>query len=82
MDSDVFCLMFHGFGPGGPFPHLFSAQIKRTISILVGRLNLASHHTKHERRTPLRTHLLKFLLNILSRCCIELCLRWPWLLGH
>eukprot|EP00434_Breviolum_minutum_P021030 symbB.v1.2.018553.t1/scaffold1483.1/size116006/2 len=39
----------------------------RTIPVLLGRLNLASHFTTHERRTPLRTHLLKFLLNILSR---------------
>jgi len=38
----------------------------RTIPVLLGRLNLASHFTTHERRTPLRTHLLKFLLNILS----------------
>eukprot|EP00913_Durusdinium_trenchii_P027592 g25880.t1 len=39
----------------------------RTIPVLLGRLNLTSHYTLHERRTPLRTHLLKFLLNILSR---------------
>ncbi|CAK8986357.1 unnamed protein product [Durusdinium trenchii] len=38
----------------------------RTIPVLLGRLNLTSHYTLHERRTPLRTHLLKFLLNILS----------------
>lgn len=38
----------------------------RTIPLLLGRLNLSSPLSTHERRTPLRTHLLKFLLNILS----------------
>lgn len=38
----------------------------RTIPLLLGRLNLSSPLSNHERRTPLRTHLLKFLLNILS----------------
>eukprot|EP00439_Symbiodinium_sp_Y106_P077786 s565_g16.t1 len=39
----------------------------RTIHIVLSRLDLASHYSLHERRTPIRTHLLKFLLNVLSR---------------
>jgi len=38
----------------------------RTIHIVLSRLDLASHYSLHERRTPIRTHLLKFLLNVLS----------------
>eukprot|EP00927_Polykrikos_kofoidii_P060814 TRINITY_DN55721_c0_g1_i1.p1 TRINITY_DN55721_c0_g1~~TRINITY_DN55721_c0_g1_i1.p1 ORF type:complete len:1131 (+),score=193.61 TRINITY_DN55721_c0_g1_i1:235-3393(+) len=38
----------------------------RTVPYLLGRLDVSSHHTLHEHRTPMRTHLWKFLLNVLS----------------
>lgn len=38
----------------------------RTIHTVLARLDLTSHYSLHERRTPIRTHLLKFLLNVLS----------------
>eukprot|EP00929_Paragymnodinium_shiwhaense_P035409 TRINITY_DN19114_c0_g1_i1.p1 TRINITY_DN19114_c0_g1~~TRINITY_DN19114_c0_g1_i1.p1 ORF type:complete len:1111 (-),score=244.58 TRINITY_DN19114_c0_g1_i1:152-3484(-) len=38
----------------------------RTIPYLLGRLDVSSHHSQHEHRTPMRTHLWKFLLNVVS----------------
>lgn len=38
----------------------------RTVSYLLSRLDVSSHHTLHEHRTPMRTHLWKLLLNVLS----------------
>jgi len=38
----------------------------RTVMYLLSRLDVASHHSLHEHRTPMRTHLWKFLLNVLS----------------
>lgn len=38
----------------------------RTVPHLLSRLDVSSHHTLHEHRTPMRTHLWKFLLNVLS----------------
>lgn len=38
----------------------------RTVPYLLGRLDVSSHHSLHEHRTPMRTHLWKFLLNVLS----------------
>lgn len=38
----------------------------RTIPFILHRLDLESHYSLHEHRTPLRAHLCKFLLNILS----------------
>ncbi|CAE8694667.1 unnamed protein product, partial [Polarella glacialis] len=39
----------------------------RTVVHLLGRLDIASHHSLHEHRTPMRTHVWKFLLNVISR---------------
>jgi hypothetical protein len=38
----------------------------RTVSYLLCRLDVSSHHSLHEHRTPMRTHLWKLLLNVLS----------------
>lgn len=38
----------------------------RTVVYLISRLDVSSHHSLHEHRTPMRTHLWKFLLNVLS----------------
>lgn len=38
----------------------------RTVSYLLSRLDVSSHHSLHEHRTPMRTHLWKLLLNVLS----------------
>eukprot|EP00931_Biecheleriopsis_adriatica_P054977 TRINITY_DN32414_c0_g1_i1.p1 TRINITY_DN32414_c0_g1~~TRINITY_DN32414_c0_g1_i1.p1 ORF type:complete len:986 (+),score=223.21 TRINITY_DN32414_c0_g1_i1:52-2958(+) len=38
----------------------------RIVPLLLGRLDLASHHSLHEHRTPMRTHLWKLLLNVIS----------------
>jgi len=38
----------------------------RSVVYLLSRLDVSSHHSQHEHRTPLRTHLWKFLLNVLS----------------
>lgn len=38
----------------------------RTVPYILSRLDVSSHHSLHEHRTPMRTHLWKFLLNVLS----------------
>jgi len=38
----------------------------RTVPHVLSRLDVSSHHSLHEHRTPMRTHLWKFLLNVLS----------------
>jgi len=38
----------------------------RTVPHLLSRLDVSSHHSLHEHRTPMRTHLWKLLLNVLS----------------
>eukprot|EP00933_Yihiella_yeosuensis_P041096 TRINITY_DN35538_c0_g1_i1.p1 TRINITY_DN35538_c0_g1~~TRINITY_DN35538_c0_g1_i1.p1 ORF type:complete len:1050 (+),score=176.99 TRINITY_DN35538_c0_g1_i1:78-3152(+) len=38
----------------------------RTVPFILSRLDLASHHTLHEHRTPMRSHLWKLLVNVLS----------------
>jgi len=38
----------------------------RTVPYLLSRLDVSSHHSLHEHRTPMRTHVWKFLLNVLS----------------
>merc|ERR1719247_1786292 len=38
----------------------------RVIPYLLCRLDVSAHHTVHEHRTPLRTHTLKLLLNVLT----------------
>jgi len=39
-----------------------------SIPLVLSRLDVSSHHSLHEHRTPLRTHMLKFLLNLLTGC--------------
>lgn len=41
----------------------------RCALLLLCRLDISSHYRIHEPRTPLRTHLLKFLLNIFRANC-------------
>eukprot|EP00397_Hematodinium_sp_SG-2012_P004729 GEMP01004743.1.p1 GENE.GEMP01004743.1~~GEMP01004743.1.p1 ORF type:complete len:1107 (+),score=283.04 GEMP01004743.1:49-3321(+) len=40
----------------------------QTVPIILSRLDVSSHHSLHEHRTPLRTHMLKLLLNVLTGC--------------
>jgi len=38
----------------------------RIIPLILSRLDVSSHHSFHEHRTPMRTHLWKLLLNVIS----------------
>lgn len=38
----------------------------RTSILLLSRVDISNHHTQHERRTPLRSHIWRFLLNIFA----------------
>eukprot|EP00747_Dinoflagellata_sp_TGD_P209634 gnl/TRDRNA2_/TRDRNA2_83015_c0_seq1.p1 gnl/TRDRNA2_/TRDRNA2_83015_c0~~gnl/TRDRNA2_/TRDRNA2_83015_c0_seq1.p1 ORF type:complete len:1090 (+),score=229.66 gnl/TRDRNA2_/TRDRNA2_83015_c0_seq1:103-3372(+) len=38
----------------------------RTVPYMLSRLDVSSHHSVHEHRTPMRTHLWKLMLNVLS----------------
>mmetsp|Transcript_18122 Transcript_18122/g.43535 ORF Transcript_18122/g.43535 Transcript_18122/m.43535 type:complete len:1082 (-) Transcript_18122:114-3359(-) len=37
----------------------------KVIPYILARLDVSAHHSVHEHRTPLRTHMLKFLLNMM-----------------
>jgi len=38
----------------------------KVLPYILCRLDVSSHHTVHEHRTPLRTHMLKLMLNVLT----------------